>query len=119
MLWVLTLIVLAVSASLYPRAWTLQEFGLGAYLSVVWTLPTLLSVMAVIGAVQARRSLTRPIGARRLHCDELLDRPGSDHRPDRRHARAAPGGREHGSGDPGELHPMEGRRRGRGVVRGP
>ena len=30
MLWVLTLIVLAVSASLYPRAWTLQEFGLGA-----------------------------------------------------------------------------------------
>ena len=73
MLWVLTLIVLAVSASLYPRAWTLQEFGLGAYLSVVWTLPTLLSVMAVIGAVQARRSLTRPIGLHvDFHCDELL-----------------------------------------------
>lgn len=73
MLWVLTLIVLAVSASLYPRAWTLQEFGLGAYLSVVWTLPTLLSVMAVIGAVQARRSLTRPIGLHvDSHCDELL-----------------------------------------------
>ena len=29
---------------------------------MVWTLPTLLSVMAVIGAVQARRSLTRPMG---------------------------------------------------------
>ena len=60
-LW-LTAIVLAVSASLYPRAWTIPEFGLGAYLSIVWTLPTGLSVMAIIGAVKARRSLVRPMG---------------------------------------------------------
>ena len=71
---VLTGVVLGVSLSLYPRAWTLQEFGLGAYLSVVWTLPTALSVMAVIGSVQARRSLAAP-GRRRAatpRCDELL-----------------------------------------------
>ena len=69
----LTVLVLAVSLSLYPRAWTLQEFGLGAYLSVVWTLPTLLSVMAVIGAIQARRSLTRPRDVDvDSHADNLL-----------------------------------------------
>ncbi|MGW5237872.1 glycosyltransferase family 2 protein [Monashia sp. NPDC004114] len=69
----LTVIVFIVSLILYPRAWTLGEFGLGAYLSVVWTLPTALSVMAVIGSVLARRSLA---GSARLTpttlCDDLL-----------------------------------------------
>jgi beta-1,4-mannosyltransferase len=62
LLLVLTLALLAISVSLYPHAWTLHELGLGLYLSIVWTLPTGLSVMAVIGAIQARRSLRRPTG---------------------------------------------------------
>ena len=59
---VLTLVLLPFSASLYPRTWTVEELGLGAYLSVVWTLPTGLSVMAIVGAVLARRSLRHPVG---------------------------------------------------------
>jgi hypothetical protein len=71
--WLLTAAVLAVSASLYPRAWTLRELGLGTYLSIVWTLPTGLSVMAVIGAIRARRSLLRPPGlAVAPSCERLL-----------------------------------------------
>ena len=56
----LTVVVFIVSLALYPRAWTLGEFGLGAYLSVVWTLPTGLSVMAVLGSLLARRSISGP-----------------------------------------------------------
>ena len=69
----LTAAALAVSASLYPRAWTISEFGLGVYLSVVWTLPVAMSVMAVIGTIQARRSLARPAGMNvASSCDALL-----------------------------------------------
>jgi egghead protein (zeste-white 4 protein) len=63
---------LAISAGLYPDAWTLDEFRLGAYLSVVWTLPTGLSIMAIIGAVLARRSLTRPTGLHAASHSEAL-----------------------------------------------
>lgn len=61
---VLATAILAVSASLYPSAWTVKELGLGIYLTLVWSLPTGLSLMAVVGAVLARRSLARtaPIG---------------------------------------------------------
>jgi hypothetical protein len=58
----MTAVVLAISASLYPPAWTVKEFGLGLYLSLVWTLPTALSGMAVVGAILARRSLARAPG---------------------------------------------------------
>ena len=70
---VLIVVALGISTRLYPRAWTLEEFGLGAYLSVVWTLPTGLSVMAIVGAVQARRSMARPDGLRvESRTDDLL-----------------------------------------------
>lgn len=59
---VLIVVALGISTRLYPQAWTMDEFRLGAYLSVVWTLPTGLSVMAIIGAVLARRSLRQPSG---------------------------------------------------------
>jgi hypothetical protein len=73
LLWLLTAVVLAVSASLYPRAWTLRELGLGTYLSIVWTLPTGLSVMAVMGAIRARRSLLRRPGVGvDSSCERLL-----------------------------------------------
>ena len=69
----LTVVVFIVSLILYPRAWTLQEFGLGAYLSVVWTLPTALSVMAVLGSLLARRSLAQPSRqGSKARCEDLL-----------------------------------------------
>lgn len=69
----LTATVLAISASLYPDAWTLKEYGLGVYLSLVWTLPTGLSIMAVIGAVLARRSLAKNRASEvPTTCEDLL-----------------------------------------------
>lgn len=69
----LTAAVLAVSLSLYPTAWTIEEFGLGVYLSLVWSLPTGLSIMAVIGAVMARRSLAkRDAATSPAPCHDLL-----------------------------------------------
>lgn len=70
---VLTMVVLSISSVLYPRAWTLEELGFGTYLSIVWTLPVGLSVMAMIGAAKARRAMSRraPHGARTA-CDRRL-----------------------------------------------
>lgn len=51
--------VAGVTFPLYPRTWSLREQVLGIYLTAVWTLPALLSIFAVFGAVLAGRSISR------------------------------------------------------------
>jgi len=53
----LVVVVLSISLSLYPSRWTLEEYGLGLYLTLVWSFPTGLTLMALLGAVLASRSM--------------------------------------------------------------
>lgn len=72
--WLLFLFVAAVAAvtfPLYPHMWSQSEQILGAYLTVVWTLPALLSIFAAYGALLSVRSIAR--GRRRYTRDGTSD----------------------------------------------
>jgi hypothetical protein len=73
--WLLPLLVggvLLVSSSLYPRSWTQTEMGFGIYLTVIWSAPALLSLMAVAGAVAAWRTTRHRRGVPADRVSELL-----------------------------------------------
>lgn len=73
--WLLPLLVagvLLVSTHLYPRSWTETELDFGIYLTVMWSAPALLSLMAVIGALAAWRSTRHRRDAPADRVPELL-----------------------------------------------
>jgi egghead protein (zeste-white 4 protein) len=73
--WLLPLLVggvLLASTRLYPQSWTETELGFGIYLTVIWSAPALLSLMAVIGALAAWRSTRRRRGVPAVRVSELL-----------------------------------------------